>query len=79
MRKPDKHDVIYWFTIAWDGYEGMDEGEMTESRYTLFDMKEAIKHYLDKYKARRAYLECCSMETPVSYVDLTDKIRSEDG
>jgi len=79
MRKPETHDVIYWFTVAWDGYDGMDEGEVTESRYTQADMEESINHYLEKYGKRGVYLECCSMETSTSYVDLTNKIRSKNG
>ena len=78
-RKPEKHDVIYWFTVAWDGYDGIDEGEVTESRYTQADMEESINHYLEKYGKRGVYLECCSMETSTSYVDLTNKIRSKNG
>jgi hypothetical protein len=78
-RKPEKHDVIYWFTVAWDGYDGMDEGEVTESRYTQADMEESINHYLEKYGKRGVYLECCSMETSTTYTDLTNKIRSKNG
>jgi hypothetical protein len=76
-RKQPKHDTVYWFTMAWDGYENMDEGEMTESRYTYAHMIESINHYMEKYGKRGVYLECCSMETSISYVDLTEKARSQ--
>ena len=77
LKKIKKHDTIYWFTMAWDGYDGDDGGEVTESRYTLEDMKESINHYLNKYKKRGVYLECCSVETPTSYTDLTTKMRNK--
>ena len=79
MKRADQYDVVYWFTLAWDGYDGMDEGELTESRYTYAHMIESINHYLEKYEKRGVYLECCSMETLTSYVDLTSKARSMNG
>lgn len=72
----DLEKVYFYFTIAWDGDKGMNEGEITHSRLTYEDMAEDIEYYLEEHKGREAYLECCSMETSkkTHIVDLTDTI-----
>ena len=57
LRNAEK--VFFFFTIAWDE----EDGEYTSNRPTFKDMRTAINHYLDKWRGRGAYLECCSMET----------------
>lgn len=71
--------VYFYFTIAWDGYGEEGEGEFTSFRPTYEDMVESIEYYLDKYKDREAYLECCSMETSkkTHVVDLTGYVKGK--
>lgn len=70
-------NVYFYFTITWDGCDGMDDGSVTHLRYNYQDMMESIGEYLEQYKSRSAYLECCSMETSNGshVVDLTNNAR----
>ena len=70
---------VFWFTVAWDGDTEDSEGEITHSRHNYKDMVESIEYYLEEYKSRDAYLECCSMETmgKSSVVNLTNRVKGE--
>jgi len=67
-------EVFFHFTIAWDGYDGKHQGEITHIRTSYEDMVESIDEYLQELSKRDAYLECCSMEAGYHVVDLTNKV-----
>ena len=56
-----KHD-IYYFTVAWDGYNEETEGSVTYTRGNLEDAIDGVKYYLKHYKDRSPYMAGLSLE-----------------
>mgnify|MGYP003132234492 CR=1 FL=1 len=73
-------DVLYYYTISWDGISDDTEGSVT---FTSKDKEDAIKNihnYLDYYKDRNAYLSGFSMQND-DYSEnlLTDDLKNKLG
>ena len=75
---------LYWATISWDGVLDKDgrfipesEGNFTFTRDRLSYLIEGVEEYLEKWKARDAYLDTASEEKGADYKDLTSLIKSE--
>ena len=75
--KYKQHD-IYYFTVAWNGYNEETEGSVTYTRGTLEEALEGIRHYLKHYKARSPYVAGLSLERgDFSQNLLNDKLKNK--
>ncbi len=67
---------LYWFTVAWDGYDENSEGSVSYARETFDDAINGIKYYIDKYKDRSPYVAGLAFEKDhISQNLLTDRLR----
>ena len=72
-----QHD-IYYFTVAWDGYNEETEGSVTYTRGAFEEAIEGIKHYLKHYKARNPYVAGLALERgDFSQNLLNDKLKNK--
>jgi len=78
------NDIVYYGTVAWDGFKTVDDGSERTIANDLESLISGIELSLKDYKNRDAYFECASKELDQYpdmyesvYEDITDLIKSK--